>query len=96
VNYELVDSLKKCQEEKKLAEDALRNSKKDHEKLNKTRDDDLKLIENLGRDVDKSTKTINELRSANAELSTKNTELAKTLSTKEQTSRRLCLSGARL
>jgi F0F1-type ATP synthase membrane subunit b/b' len=33
---ELEDSLKKCREEKKLAKDALRDSKKDHEKLTKT------------------------------------------------------------
>jgi chromosome segregation ATPase len=81
---ELADSLKKCQEEKKLAEAALRDSKKDHEKLNKIREDDLKMTENLHRDVDKSTTTIDELRSTNVEISTKNTELAKTLSMKEQ------------
>jgi hypothetical protein len=76
--------LKKCQEEKNLAEAALRDSKKDHEKLNKIREDDLKMTENLHRDVDKSTTTIDELRSTNVEISTKNTELAKTLSMKEQ------------
>jgi hypothetical protein len=42
------------------------------------------MIENLRKDADKSTKTIDELRSVNAELSTKNTKLAKTLSTKEK------------
>jgi chromosome segregation ATPase len=82
---ELADSLKKCQEEKNLAEDALHNSQKDLEKLNKTREDELKMIENICKAADKSTKTIDELRSANSELPTKNTELAKTLSTKEQT-----------
>jgi vacuolar-type H+-ATPase subunit I/STV1 len=55
------------------------------EPLYKTREDDLKMIENLHRDADKSTKTIDELRSTNIELSTKNIELAKTLSPKEQT-----------
>jgi predicted nucleic acid-binding Zn-ribbon protein len=43
------------------------------------------MIGNLRKAAYKSTKTIDELRSANNELSTKNTELVKTLSTKEQT-----------
>jgi chromosome segregation ATPase len=81
---ELANSLKKCQDEKQLVEAALHDSKKHHEKLNKTREVDLKMIENLRKYADKSTKTIDELRSTNAELSTKNTKLAKTLSTKEQ------------
>jgi hypothetical protein len=42
------------------------------------------MIENLRRGVDKSTTTTDELRSTNVEISTKNTELAKTLSMKEQ------------
>jgi hypothetical protein len=82
---ELADSLKKCHDEKGLAKAALRDSQKDLEKLNKTREDDLKMIKNLHKDDDTNTKTIDELRNANSELSTKNTELAKTLSTKEQT-----------
>jgi DUF1680 family protein len=73
---ELVDSLKKCQDEKGLAETALLDSKKDLEKLKKAREDDLKIIENLRKEADKNTKTIDEL-------SSKNSELAKTLSMKE-------------
>jgi ABC-type branched-subunit amino acid transport system ATPase component len=42
------------------------------------------MIENLRRDADKSMKTIDELCRTNVGLLTKNTELAKTLSTKEQ------------
>jgi ribosomal protein S19E (S16A) len=51
---ELVEALKNCQDAKKIAEDGrkiaeetLENSKKDLEKLQKTHDDDLRLIENL-------------------------------------------------
>jgi TolA-binding protein len=54
------------------------------ERLKKTHEDDLKLIENLRQDIDKSTKTIEELRGVNTELSTRNSDLAKTLSSKEQ------------
>jgi predicted nucleic acid-binding Zn-ribbon protein len=39
---DLVDALKKCQDEKKITEDALENLKKDLEKLQKTHDEDLK------------------------------------------------------
>jgi hypothetical protein len=70
--------LKKCQDEKGLAEVSLRDSQKDLEKLNKTCEDDLKLIENLRKEARKNTKTVDEL-------SSKNFELVKTLSTKEQT-----------
>jgi predicted RNase H-like nuclease (RuvC/YqgF family) len=42
---QLADSLKKCQDEKRLAEAALYDSKKDIEKLNKTHEDDRKMIE---------------------------------------------------
>jgi predicted transcriptional regulator len=44
---ELADALKRCQDKKKVAEEALASSRKDLEKLQKTHDDDLKLIENL-------------------------------------------------
>jgi hypothetical protein len=43
-------------DEKKITEDALENSKKYLEKLQKTHDEDLKLIENLCKDHDKSSK----------------------------------------
>jgi predicted transcriptional regulator len=52
---ELVDALKRCQDDKKVAEEVLENSRKDLEKLQKTHDDDLTLIENLGKDCDKSS-----------------------------------------
>jgi hypothetical protein len=74
---DLADALKKCQDEKKVAEAALENSKKDLEKLQKTRDEDLKLIENLRKDYDKSSKAVDDLR-------VNNTDLVKTLSSKEQ------------
>jgi DNA repair exonuclease SbcCD ATPase subunit len=81
---ELADSLKKCQDEKRLAEAALEDSKKDLEKLDKTHEDDLRMIKNLHKDSDKNAKTVDELRVSNAELLTKNFDLAKTLSVKEQ------------
>jgi phosphoenolpyruvate carboxylase len=74
---ELADASKQCQDEKNIAEDALENSKKDHEKLQKTHDEDLKLIENLRKDHDKSSKAAEDLRANNV-------DLAKTLSAKEQ------------
>jgi predicted nuclease with TOPRIM domain len=66
---ELADALEQCQDEKKIvddgkkvAEEALKHSKKDLEKLQKTHDDDLLLIENLHKDHDKSSKTAEDLR----------------------------------
>jgi chromosome segregation ATPase len=80
----LADALKKCQDEKKVAKDGKKiaeedvgNSKKELEKLQKTHDEDLKLIKNLRKDHDKSSKVAEDLRVNNA-------NLAKTLSTKEQ------------
>jgi F0F1-type ATP synthase membrane subunit b/b' len=60
---ELADSLKKCQDEKSLVETALHDSKKDFEKLNKAHEYDLKMIENLRKEADKSTESINDLSS---------------------------------
>jgi hypothetical protein len=81
---ELAEALKNCQDAKKIAddgkkiaEDAFERSKKDLEKLQKTHDDDLRLIENLCKDHEKSSKTTENLL-------IKNTDLAKTLSSKEQ------------
>jgi hypothetical protein len=74
---ELAEALKQCQDGKKVAEEALEQSKKDFEKLQKTHDDDLSLIQNLRKDHDKSSKTVEDLRHNNA-------DLAKTLSSKEQ------------
>jgi hypothetical protein len=53
---ELAEVLKRCQDEKKIADEALEQSKKDLEKLQKTHDDDLSLIENLRKTYDKSSK----------------------------------------
>jgi hypothetical protein len=74
---ELAVALKSCQDEKKTAEDALDRSKKDLEKLQRTHDDDLLLIENLRKDHDKSLKAAEHLCINNA-------DLAKSLSSKEQ------------
>jgi septal ring factor EnvC (AmiA/AmiB activator) len=82
---ELKESLKKSHEEKKLVDVALRNLKKDHDKLAKAHDNDLKMIQNLRKYVDKSIIAINEPCGANAELVTRNVDLAKTLSTREKT-----------
>jgi hypothetical protein len=81
---DLAHSLKKCQDGKRLAEAALHDSKKDLEKVNKTHEDDLKMIEKLHKDSDKNAKTVDELCVSNAKLSTKNSNLVKTLSNKEQ------------
>jgi hypothetical protein len=80
----LADARKRCQYEKKIAEDALESLLKEVERLKKTHEDDLKLIENLRQDADKNTKTIDELSSAKTALSIKNSNLTKTLSNKEQ------------
>jgi predicted nucleic acid-binding Zn-ribbon protein len=73
---ELAVALKKCQDEKKAAEEAAESSRRDLEKLPKTHDEDLRLIENLHKDHDKSSKVAQDLRTNNA-------DLAKTLSNKE-------------
>jgi hypothetical protein len=61
---ELAEALKRCPDEKRVTEDekkpaqgALENSKKDLEKLQNTHEEDLKLIENLRKDHDKSSKS---------------------------------------
>jgi phage-related minor tail protein len=61
---ELAKALKKRQDEKKAADEALGWSKKDLEKLQKTHDDDLQQIDNLRKDHDKSLKTAEDLRLA--------------------------------
>jgi vacuolar-type H+-ATPase subunit I/STV1 len=48
----------------------------------KTHEDDLNLIEKFWKDSDKNAKVVDELRVSNTELSTKNSDLAKTLSSK--------------
>jgi small-conductance mechanosensitive channel len=74
---ELAETLRQCQDGKKIAEEALEQSKKDFEKLQKSHEDDMSLIENLRKDHDKSSKAVEDLRHNNA-------DLAKTLSSKEQ------------
>jgi tyrosyl-tRNA synthetase len=74
---ELAETLTRCQDGKKITKEALQQSRKDFERLQKTHDDDLSLIENLHRDHDKSSKAVEDLRTNNA-------DLAKTLSNKEQ------------
>jgi chromosome segregation ATPase len=68
---------------KNIAEAALQDSKKDLEKLKKTHEDDLNLIENLRKNSDRNAKAVDELRVSNTELSTKNSDFANTLSSKE-------------
>jgi DNA repair exonuclease SbcCD ATPase subunit len=74
---ELAEALKRCQDEKKIADEALEQSMKDLEKLQKTHDDDLSLIENLRKTHDRSSKIAEDLRANNA-------DLARSLSSKEQ------------
>jgi chromosome segregation ATPase len=74
---ELAEALRQCQDGKKITEEALEQSRKDFEKLQKTHDNDLSLVENLREDHDKSLKVVEDLRHNNA-------DLAKTLSGKEQ------------
>jgi Rad3-related DNA helicase len=70
-------ALKHCQDEKKIADKALEQSKKDLEKLQKTHDEDPILIENLCSTHDKSSKIAEDVRANNA-------DLARSLSCKEQ------------
>jgi uncharacterized protein len=51
---ELAEALKVCQDEKKVVEAALEQSKKELEKVQKTHEDDLSLIENLREKHDRS------------------------------------------
>jgi chromosome segregation ATPase len=55
------DKKRVVEDEKKAAQDALENSKKDLEKLQNTHDEDLKLIENLRKNHDKSSKVAEDL-----------------------------------
>jgi DNA repair exonuclease SbcCD ATPase subunit len=74
---ELAEVLKRCQDEKKVSEEAADNSRKELEKLRKTHDDDLRMIENLRKDHYKSLKTTEDL-------CTNNSDLAKSLSVKDR------------
>jgi predicted RNase H-like nuclease (RuvC/YqgF family) len=74
---ELAEALRVCQDEKKVAEAALEQSKKELEKLQKTHDNDLSLIENLREKHDRSLKVVEDLCANNA-------DLAKSLSAKDR------------
>jgi chromosome segregation ATPase len=74
---ELAETLRQCQDGKKITKEALEQSRKDFERLQKTHDDDLSLIENLRNDHDKSSKAVEDL-------GTNNADLAKSLSNKEK------------
>jgi chromosome segregation ATPase len=74
---ELAEALKLCQDEKKIAGEALEQSKKELEKLQKTHEDDLSLIENLRKNHDRSSKVVKDLRANKA-------DLARSLSSKDQ------------
>jgi DNA repair exonuclease SbcCD ATPase subunit len=74
---ELAEALKVCQDEKKVAEAALVQSKKELEKVQKTHEDDLSLIENLCEKHDKASKVVEDLRVNNA-------NLAKSMSAKDR------------
>jgi myosin heavy subunit len=73
---ELAEALKVCQDEKKVAEAALEQSK-ELEKVQKTHEDDLSLIENLRGKHDRASKVAEDLRVNNA-------NLTKSLSTKDR------------
>jgi chromosome segregation ATPase len=74
---ELVEALKISQDEKKIAEAALEQSKKELEKVQKAHEDYLSLIENLREKHERAAKTVEGLRVNNA-------NLAKSLSTKDR------------
>jgi hypothetical protein len=73
---ELADALKTNQDEKKIAEAALEQCRKELEKVQKAHEDDLSLIENLRGKHERATKIAEDLRTNNA-------SLAKSLSTKD-------------
>jgi hypothetical protein len=74
---ELAEALKISQDEKKIAEAALEQSKKELERVQKAHEDDLSLIENLREKHERAAKTAEGLRVNNA-------NLAKSLSTKDR------------
>jgi type IV secretory pathway VirJ component len=74
---ELVEALKRSHDEKKIAEAALEESKKELEKVQKSHEDDLSVIEKLRQKQERATKIAEDLRINNA-------SLAKSLSTKDR------------
>jgi type IV secretory pathway VirJ component len=74
---ELAEALKRSQDEKKMAEVALEESKKDLEKIRKSHEDDLSVIEKLRQKQEREAKIAEDLRINNA-------SLAKSLSLKDR------------
>jgi chromosome segregation ATPase len=82
---ELAEALKVCQDEKKVAEAALELSKKELEKVQKTHEDDLSLIENLCEKHDRASKVAEDLRVNNANLAKTTLAVAVTVAATEST-----------
>jgi Rad3-related DNA helicase len=74
---ELAEALKISHDEKKIAEAALEQSKKELEKVQKAHEDDINLIENLRVKHERAMKIADDLRTNNA-------SLAKSLSAKDR------------
>jgi type IV secretory pathway VirJ component len=74
---ELAEALKASHDEKKVAEAALEESKKELEKVQKSHEDDLSVIEKLRQKQERAAKIVEDLRINNA-------NLAKSLSTKDR------------
>jgi type IV secretory pathway VirJ component len=74
---ELAEALKTSHDEKKVAEATLKQSKKELEKVRKSHEDDLSVIEKLWEKQERATKTAEDLRVNNA-------SLAKSLSAKDR------------
>jgi DNA repair exonuclease SbcCD ATPase subunit len=74
---ELAEALKISHDAKKIAEATLEQSKKELEKVRKSHEDDLSVIENLREKQERATKTAEDLRINNA-------SLAKSLSAKDR------------
>jgi Rad3-related DNA helicase len=74
---ELAEALKTSHDEKKVAEAALEQSKKELEKVRKSHEDDMSVIEKLQENQERATKTAEDLRINNA-------SLAKSLSAKDR------------
>jgi uncharacterized protein involved in exopolysaccharide biosynthesis len=73
----LAEALKTSHDEKKVAEATLEQSKKELEKVRKSHEDDLSVIEKLREKQERATKTAEDLRINNA-------SLAKSLSAKDR------------
>jgi Rad3-related DNA helicase len=74
---ELAEALKTSHDEKKIAEATLEQSKKELEKVRKSHEDDLRVIETLREKLERAAKTVEDLRINNA-------SFAKSLSAKDR------------